>query len=173
MVDIQQLTLQTVYRYDWLPLEDETAVRSYVQKTYEKAVEIAKDWSEDNATEWACRSYLAVKMIHASQLMFKVLAYSEEKNIQLTRKYLMYYALFNSCRALVMTDLFRGWDSNEELRVLCHKKVCRLAGEITGRLSQQRRDETTKIVVNQKKLRELFSYSFPADGLNNKEAEDR
>jgi hypothetical protein len=34
-----------------------------------KAVEIAKAWSDQHATEWAMRNYLAVKMLLASHLL--------------------------------------------------------------------------------------------------------
>jgi hypothetical protein len=83
----------------------ESDLISYKAKNSQKFNAITLNWTDALNSEWTARMFLSAKMIYSSTLLLNTLAYSEEKNIKITSPYLQYYALLNSCRALLFTIL--------------------------------------------------------------------
>jgi len=151
------------YDYEQLCHVDDDFVRSYCCSMKTSAAVIAKAWSDQHATEWAMRNYLAVKMLLASQLLLNVASYSERKNILLTQPYLLYYTLLNTCRAFLFTDLMLSWNGGK-IRLSTHDIIRKNAINALKRLSPSAATEADALILEAKKQRELFSYSFPASG---------
>jgi len=151
------------YDYEQLCHVDDDFVRSYCCSMKTSAAEMAKAWSDQHATEWAMRNYLAVKMLLASQLLLNVASYSARKNIVLTQPYLLYYALLNTCRAFLFTDLMLSWNGGK-IRFSTHDIIRKNAVNALKRLSPSSATEADALILEAKKQRELFSYSFPASG---------
>jgi hypothetical protein len=162
--DLWKCTGVDGYYYDSLCEVDDIHVRSYCQATNVKAVQLAKAWTAELATEWAMRNYLAVKMILASQLLLNVASYSQRKNVVLTQPYLLYYSLLNTCRAYLFSDITLDWRDGQ-LRTASHKAIRNSTINGLRRLAQTISDEANTTILKAKKQRELFSYSFPAEGL--------
>lgn len=152
-----------VYSYDVLCDVEESSVRSYCGSVKTKAVQIAKAWTPNLATEWAMRNYLAVKMILASQLLLNVASYSRRKNIVFTQPYLLYYSLFNACRAFLFSDIKLDWRDGD-LRRASHEVIRKTSVNALRSLSQKHADEADALILKAKKQRELFSCGFPATG---------
>jgi hypothetical protein len=52
--------------------------------------------------EWFIRRYAAVKLILSSTVMLSSANYAIARGLRIVRPYLLYYALFNTSRALVL-----------------------------------------------------------------------
>lgn len=152
--------------YDYLELTyvDDADIKKYVRTVRGKADQITKAWSKELSTEWMMRNYQAMKVIFGAQLMLDVATYSEAKNIRLTVPYLVYYSIFNSCRALMLTDPFNDWNDHK-LAEVSHIKVCNYAVAAVKRLDPQKGEQLNEFFNGAKAHRELLSYKFPAQGL--------
>ncbi len=162
--DIWAVTGVGLYQYDVLCDFTDKEVRAYCQSMRQKAASLAKSWSQDLSTEWISRSFLAVKMILAAQLLLNAAYYAARKNLFVTQPYLIYYALLNSCRAVLFTDLHTDWRQGS-LRTISHDKIRTMTVSSLRRLSRTKAEEIDSFILRAKKHRELLSYSFPATGL--------
>ena len=133
-------------------------------KNSQKFSSITATWTDALNSEWTARMFLAAKMIYSSTLLLNTLDYSEDKNVRITSPYLQYYALLNSCRALLFTHPLQDW-KNGELKSQSHKAIINNTHNVLSQISSTFADEVRSYLLHAKEFRELHSYQFPGDGL--------
>lgn len=160
--DIWVLTGREGYEYDALCDLDDDKVRSYTAGVRQQFAEMAKTWSDERNTEWISRHYLALKYILAAQMKVSATEYATQQNLLIVVPYLHYYLLFHCCRAFLLTR------PNEQMEIATagHKKIINCTTAAIGGLSGQLKRELLRLLSRSQSLRELFSYRFPATGLN-------
>lgn len=172
-INIDELTYSN-YPYHYRMLQDafcEEEIRSYRNSLLENFSKLTKSWTEDLHSEWTARMFLAAKMIYSASLLLNTLDYSQRKNIRVTEPYLLYYSLYNCCRALVLSypnEMWRNGKTDGET----HIKVINIASSIIKRLNKQIGVDLNDLLLKAKNYRELFSYKYPAGGLKKDEIFD-
>ena len=148
---------------------DEVFTKSEIEKNYEalnqKFAYLAKNWSDILNSQWVLRDYLAVKMILSSSVMLSSVVYANQKNLRIVEPYLLYYSLLNCSRAVIFTSPNVDWN-NEELFSMTHKKTINVVGDIISSYNTKKGKEIKKYIDWAREYREIFSYKFPANGLN-------
>jgi hypothetical protein len=155
-----------VFPYDAIPAAcPEVSVLSYRDRVRARFTTFAKAWQPRDNSEWMLRNYLAAKFLMASSLLLSSEAYAERKGLHVTRPYLVYYGLFQACRAFMLSVPFQEWRSGDLLRA-SHDKIANVVTDelrhIDGPLAQR----IGQRLLDARSLRELFSYSFPGGGLS-------
>jgi hypothetical protein len=77
----------------------------------------------------------------------------------------MYYALFNTSRALVLVLPEQGWENGRLLDESSHEKIRNLVSDQLRYYSKTAAADYRDIAERALVARELFSYKFPAKGL--------
>ena len=117
-------------------------------------------------SEWMLRTYCASKMIMAATLLLNSAEYSIEKNLLITVPYLQYYAMFCAARAFLYVCPYRNTSDIPNLMVTSHEKVLNTTyNEIKNHLNKKLAEKIEKMLFTLKGQRELFSYKFPATGI--------
>jgi hypothetical protein len=117
--------------------------------------------------EWFFRTYASVKLILSSTVMLSSANYAAEKGLRIVEPYLLYYALFNTSRALVLLFPEQQWQDGKLLEESTHEKVRNVTVDQLRYLSQDLAHEYQDLAQRALVIRELFSYRFPATGLKN------
>lgn len=154
------------YDYDYTALEQTLSrdvLDAYVHRTRTLFAPTAKKFDDKVNTEWLLRVYLALKFILHATVMATSARYSTERNVQITVPYLIYYMLFNACRAFLMTCPDIEWVGAATAR-LSHAKAIERTGEILKRLDADLASEVRRKLQAAKDQREMFSYHFPMSG---------
>jgi hypothetical protein len=121
-----------------------------------------------NAVEhWFFRSYAAVKLILSSTVMLSSANYAAAKGLRIVEPYLLYCALFNTSRALVLLVPEERWQEGKLLEESTHEKVRNVTADQLRYLSKERAAEYQNLAQRALATREFFSYRFPATGLKN------
>jgi hypothetical protein len=81
-------------------------------------------------------------------------------------------ALFNACRSLIFVDPHQSWNNIENLFEISHTKLSFLTKDIIAKLNKEIAYEIHTKTEKLRNERELFSYSFPANGQGNQFAFD-
>lgn len=143
----------------------DSEVSKYKQSIRTRYSKLTNNWNKAQNTEWVLRHYLATKMILASTVMFTSLDYAINKNLRIVEPYLIYYALMNSCRALVFTLPEVTWNEGEIIS-MTHSKIGKITHDCIRTLNKKIGEETKEKLSRAKDYREIFSYRFPANGLS-------
>lgn len=158
------------YLSNWY-VEDEE-IQKFQDATYREFVKLCKNEDgiiEMNSllnSEWMLRTYCASKMIMAATLLLNSAEYSIEKNLLITVPYLQYYAMFCAARAFLYVCPYRNTSDIPNLMVTSHEKVLNTTyNEIKNHLNKKLAEKIEKMLFTLKGQRELFSYKFPATGL--------
>jgi hypothetical protein len=115
--------------------------------------------------EWIFRTFTAVKLILSATVMLSSAKYAAAKGLRIVEPYLLYYALFNTSRALVM--IVPGQNLNDgKLLEATHSKIRNVTSDELRHLSKEFAAEYQDLVERALVSRELFSYKFPATGLS-------
>jgi len=93
--------------------------------------------------------------------------YAGGKGLRIVEPYLLYYALFNTSRALVLLVPEQQWQDGKLLEESTHEKVRNVTADHLRYLSKEMADEYQDLAQRALVVRELFSYRFPATGLKN------
>lgn len=125
---------------------------------------INNELSVSKKSEWITRNYLACKMIYSASVMASSLVYAYEHNLKICIPYLSYYAVFTACRAFIFTLPDTEW-SEQGLLKIKHSKLPNIVKDALMKLNKEYALEFTNEFNDLRENRELFSYSFPASGL--------
>ncbi|MDB5052914.1 MAG: hypothetical protein JWM44_964 [Bacilli bacterium] len=98
--------------------------------------------------------------------------YAINKNLKLVEPYLIYYSIFNTCRALILMLPSQKWNEGKFPK-LSHEKAINLTFDTFRIISKQIGEELKPILEKAKGFRELFSYHFPANGISSLPVEYR
>ena len=168
------------FEYSYLPSNfEEKQLTSFSEWIYTgHHTNINKKMNSEINSEWIIRNYLSTKMILAATVMLNSLDYAKQKNLKVVVPYLSYYSLLTCCRALLYSVPYNIWkpdneknpkNKNNPFLEPAHDRVIKLTKDYLNHLDK---DFAEKIFTNMKKLkewRELFSYKFPASGVNDNE----
>ena len=154
------------YHYDYTALEatcPEAILKDYVHRTRAMLAPRARAFDGNTHTEWVLRHYLALKFILHATIMATSARYSHGRNVQISVPYLIYYMLFNACRAFLMTCPEIEWEGATTAR-LSHARAIERTGELLKRLDTPLANDVRAKVQAAKDQREMFSYHFPMSG---------
>ena len=154
-----------IYDYEALPQTfDGKKIDIYNQSLLEQFSLLTKNWNDELNTEWIARHYMASKIIMSATLMLNSVAHANQKNLRIVEPYLLYYALFSSCRALVLTIPQLKWEDGNVMEYT-HQKVINIAVNTIKLFDKSYGGEVNKTLMRAKDYRELFSYKFPSNGI--------
>ncbi|MBT2614439.1 MULTISPECIES: hypothetical protein [unclassified Bacillus (in: firmicutes)] len=157
--------VESGFEYIKLPKHfSEDALRRYAERQKQKAVTISKNWSKEKQVEWILRNYLSLKMTLASTMLLNSAVFSNENNLQIVVPYLYYYSLLNTSRALLFSNPFIEWKQGGLISSTHQNTVNQVYNELRA-LSDDVADSIKKLLLSTKGYRELYSYRFPANGL--------
>lgn len=126
---------------------------------------LTNSWDIQKNSEWVLRNYLATKMIMSTTVMLTSLEYGAERNLRVTEPYLVYYSLLNVARAVMFTNPVADW-KNGELLNSPHSKTINIVSDAIAQFNKTKGEEIKELLERAKEYRELFSYRFPANGIN-------
>lgn len=139
-------------------------IANYKGKLKGQFSKLTKNWSDELHSEWTARMFLSAKMIYSSTLLLNTLDFSKRRNIRVIEPYLLYYSIFNCCRALTFSHPTQIW-RNGNLISDSHNRVIINSTEIVARINNEVSIGLLDLIKRTKDYRELFSYKYPADGL--------
>lgn len=155
--------------FDYNSLEtkfSEEGIKKNRDRLMTKFSSLTKNWSKETHTIWIARDYLAIKMILSSSVMLTTAIYSNRKNLRITEPYLVYYAMLNCARAVIFTSPNIPWDKSQ-IVTMNHGKIINVVSDIISSFDKEKGVRTRMLLESAKDFRELFSYKFPAKGINN------
>lgn len=141
----------------------EKEIQKYCEWIRRHNAPIANAWDIDKNTYWTAKYYLATKYLFISNLFMSSYSYAKDKNLKIVLPYLIYYSLLTVSRALILTS---PRDDKPINFVRSHKMIITETADIIAKLNFNKGQEYLKTINNAKINRELFSYKFPASGLN-------
>ena len=144
---------------------NETDLEKGKRKLNNNFKKLTDSWDIQKNSEWVLRNYLATKMIMSTTVMLTSLEYGAERNVRVTAPYLVYYSLLNVSRAVMFTNPVADW-KNGGLMNSSHSKTIKGVGDAIGQFNKNRGEEIKDLLERAKEYRELFSYRFPANGIN-------
>lgn len=103
-------------------------------------------------------------MIYSASIMVSSLRYAEDKNINIVKPYLSYYAVLTCCRALLFVLPNQQWKESGFIDAR-HTKIANIVRDTCSKLGQEFGELIYHDIVQLKDNRELFSYRFPASGI--------
>lgn len=155
----------TEFPYDLLSGLSDDSVESYCRALRQR---FQRQTSRPNAVEeWFFRTYAAVKLILSSTVMLSSANYATMRGLRIVEPYLLYYALFNTSRALVLLVPEQEWQDGKLLEESTHEKVRNVTVDQLRYLSHDLARKYQDLAQRALVTRELFSYRFPATGLKN------
>jgi hypothetical protein len=113
------------YEYDYRHIREmnEESTRQYCSSLLQR---FALQRNVPHAAEqWIARTYIAVKYLLAASLMLSFAEYALTRNLRIVEPYLLYFALFNSSRALMLMIPEQAWNDGAILSDVTHTKVAR------------------------------------------------
>lgn len=122
--------------------------------------------TSDLNSEWILRTYNSTKMVMASTLLLNSAKYCIEKNILVSVPYLLYYSAFSACRSLIYVAPIASTKTLDGLLKITHSKVLQIAPDVVSRINLPLANELKEKLNDMQYERELFSYVFPASGIN-------
>lgn len=120
--------------------------------------------------EWMVRTHVAVKLLLSATVMMTSAHFAVTKRLRIVEPYLLYYALFNTSRSLVLLVPEEKWRDGAILDATTHTKTLNVTSDRLRLLSPQVSDEYKSVAANALAAREFFSYKFPAQGLKGEAA---
>ncbi|AUS14102.1 hypothetical protein C0W65_20030 [Bacillus subtilis] len=100
--------------------------------------------------------------------MLNSAVYAHDKNLNIVVPYLLYYSLFNTSKALLLSDPSVPWNINRQqnLVTIAHSTSIKQVYESVRHLSPKVSSKIKYVLEESKELRELFSYKFPSVGID-------
>lgn len=144
-------------------LVDETTAIGNRERLYELFLVRARAWDSTLNTEWLIREYHALKAIMASSVMLASERFADQSALRAAQPYLIYYGLFHAARAFVLTLPTQEWRDGA-LLTLSHKRVANIVVDEVRFYGSSVSDAVRSTLEAARTHRELFSYSFPAEG---------
>lgn len=151
---------------------DHNQVKMFSEANYNHFLSLCRDdagqlcMTSSMNTEWVVRTYCAAKMVMSATLLLNSAEYCIHKNIMISVPYLLYYAAFSSARALLYVSPFHQAKSLDGIMTITHSKVLNISSDIIRNHLDPELGEKVKDFLNYlKNQRELFSYRFPATGI--------
>ncbi|GAB6890505.1 hypothetical protein [Geobacillus stearothermophilus] len=155
-----------VFEYNHLPKEfkgDE--LTKHKERMRNKFRKLAKSWNTELNTEWLLRHYLSVKMILSASVMLTSIEFAKRKNLKIVEPYLLYYALLTASRGLIFTIPDAKWN-NGKIITMEHNTIINVVSDLIWHINKDKGEEIKNKLFTAKDYRELFSYKFPASGIN-------
>jgi hypothetical protein len=156
----------SIFAYEYRHLEalcSSETLADYTQQTRRLFAPVAKSFDDTKNTEWALRSYLALKLILHATIMATSARYANDRNLQVALPYLSYYTLFSACRAFLLTCPDVSWTGANTAR-FSHSQARTLATDLLRRLDAKVSKDASDRLLAARRQRELSSYSFPMSG---------
>lgn len=165
--DIIELTGSNYcYDYNELPYRATRAqVKGYCEATKRQFIPQAKALTNRSNSLWVLRHYLAMKFVMSASILSGSGIYARDHNLLMAVPYFNYYSLLNCCRGFLMTCPDLSWNGEKTVE-MTHSKILNLTGDLLKRLDKKRAPIWTKMLHEARDCRELFSYRFPATGLD-------
>lgn len=154
------------YEYDYRHIREmnEDLTQQYCSSLLQR---FALERKAPHATEqWIARTYISVKYLLAASLMLSSAEYALTRNLRIVEPYLLYYALFNSSRALMLMIPEQLWNDGAILYDVTHTKALNVVSDTLRYLSREAAHRYSDVCQKALASREMFSYKFPASGLN-------
>jgi hypothetical protein len=142
---------------------EEEAVSKTCLGLLEGMAPIAKQWSNAANSEWISRIYFAAKMILSSSVMAQSLEFATAKNLRSVTSYLDYYTVFNTLRAILLTNPHVAWEDGKLLEAT-HSKTINVAVRLVGQFDKGVAVVANEYITHLKAFRELISYRAPSSG---------
>lgn len=154
------------YEYDYQQLGElkEDIIAKYCSSLRQRFT--AQREAPEAAEQWIARTYISVKYLLAASLMLSSTEFASARNLRIVEPYLLYYALFNSSRALFLMIPEQVWNAGGILDDPTHLKVQNVVYDYMRYLSTEVADQYKDISGRALATRETFSYKFPAQGLH-------
>lgn len=155
------------YPYRELPAicdaERATTVSNQIAKGY---ANLTTNWSQSLNSEWACRTYLATKMILNATALLNSLDFAKRSGLRAANPYFEYYAALSMLRGLIFTLPTQEWTSGELLSI-SHAKAINVAFDWLSKFNKDTAARLKKATLQLKAQRELIAYKAPASGDRN------
>ncbi|MDF2800678.1 MAG: hypothetical protein K0S61_581 [Anaerocolumna sp.] len=164
---ITRMTINDEFEYNTILAEfKEDEITYYQNWVYSRFHSICnKKMDSKINSEWIARHYLATKMILSATVMLSSLEYSIDKNVRISAPYLSYYAILTCCRAVIFTLPDVKWN-NKSFLEMNHSKISNEIKNCMMKLNKDYAERISKSINLYREYRELFSYKFPATGIN-------
>lgn len=142
---------------------DEKLIQKYCEWVKRQYTPIVKKWNIEKNTFWTAKYYLATKFLYMTNLLKSSLEYAREKNLKITIPYLIYYSLLTASRSLIYTSPIEDVPLDYKRS---HDNIINTTADIIAKISIDESNAYKETINTAKENRELFSYKFPASGLN-------
>jgi hypothetical protein len=160
---------QSPYEFEYIELTkfDEEDIKKYCDFARNNFLKEVSNWNIEKNTYWTTRFYIAIKYIYSSSVLISSLEHAEGTNLQIVLPYLTYYSILTCARTVILTSP-NALDPIEKLigKDLSHENIINRATDILAKLNKNIKQEFLDIIKICKDNRELFSYKFPATGLD-------
>jgi hypothetical protein len=120
----------------------------------------------EECEEWIVRTYVALKYLLGASVLLSSAQFAIRTNLRIVQPYLLYYALFNSSRALMLLTPEHLWNDGKILDETTHAKTQAVTHDTLRYLSREMAERYLEINRRVMAGRELLSYKFPAEGMN-------
>lgn len=155
---------QFEYRYRELPSFGDEAIGRYIETTRRMFASISSGFDDSANTEWFVRSYLALKFTLAATLQANAARFAIDRNLQVVRPYLVYYAMLSCCRAFLFTLPCQSWRGMRSIKEK-HGTIVRTAADKLKRLDASEAERCLRTLDAAREQRNVISYRFPTSGL--------
>jgi hypothetical protein len=154
------------YEYDYVQINrlNEEVIAGYSSALIQRFKLRGK--TSEECEEWIVRTYVALKYLLGASVLLSSAQFAIRTNLRIVQPYLLYYALFNSSRALMLVTPEHLWNDGKILDETTHTKTQAVTHDTLRYLSP---DVAARYLdINRRVMagREALSYKFPAEGLN-------
>jgi hypothetical protein len=139
-------------------------IRKGQKKLENSFIKLTRNWDKEKNSEWIIRHYLATKMILSSSVMLTSLEYSINHNLLVVEPYLIYYSILNVSRAVIFTNPNTEWRGGGLIES-SHSKALNIVGDSISQFNKKVGENIKTYIDKAREYRELFSYRFPANGI--------
>jgi hypothetical protein len=141
----------------------EEAIASYCRSLRERLGKIPLTGEQSEI--WIVRAYASVKYLLAASLMLASAEFAAKHNLKIVQPYLLYYALFNTSHAFLLTLPEQEWRDGAILDDVTHQKAQNVTVDYLRHLSPEMARKFKDVSGRAMATREMLSYKFPALGL--------
>ncbi|GAA4408107.1 hypothetical protein GCM10023089_18860 [Quisquiliibacterium transsilvanicum] len=124
---------------------------------------LTQSWSAERNSEWACRTYLATKMILNATVLLSSLEFARGSGMRAANPYFEYYAALSMLRGVVYLVPTEDWQDGE-LMTISHTKAANVAFDWMAKVSKDHAASLKRVTLQLRAQRELIAYRAPASG---------
>jgi hypothetical protein len=124
---------------------------------------LTSTWTPEANSEWACRLFMAAKLIMAATLHVNSAIYAENRNLRVVVPYLRYYSVLCLLRAVCYTLPEHEW-KNGQLIHISHSAAIKGALNHLRGFDKAVADAAERDIRELKAEREFISYRAPSSG---------